>query len=105
WIRVKEDQAHYEVSRRGFYGTIDRAYTRLLEWSMAHRLAIVIACVCVVASTYPLFKASGLNFVPDEDESRFQVFARLPVGSSLAATQSLLDRIARDLRDKIPGVS
>ena len=72
---------------------------------MAHRWAILVACAVVVASTYPLFKASGLNFVPDEDESRFQVFARLPVGSSLASTQSLLDRIARDLRDKIPGVS
>ena len=105
WVRVKEDHEHYEVSRKGFYGTIDRVYTRLLEFSMAHRWAVVITCAIVVLSTYPLFKASGLNFVPDEDESRFQVFARLPVGSSLAATQSLLDRIARDLREKIPGVS
>ncbi len=105
WIRVKPNYEHYEVSRRGFYGVIDRMYTRMLEWSMAHRWAIVIACAVVVMSTYPLFKASGLNFVPDEDESRFQVFAQLPVGSSLASTQSLLDRIARDLRVKIPGVS
>jgi HAE1 family hydrophobic/amphiphilic exporter-1 len=105
WIRVKADYEQYEVSRRGFYGIVDRIYTRMLEWSMAHRWAILIACAVVVASTYPLFKASGLNFVPDEDESRFQVFAQLPVGSSLASTQSLLDRIARDLRDKIPGVS
>jgi len=105
WIRVKENHEPYEVSRRGFYGHVDRTYTRLLEWSMAHRWAVVITCAIVVVSTYPLFKTSGLNFVPDEDESRFQVFVRLPVGSSLAATQSLLDRIARDLRDKIPGVS
>src|SRR5262245_35675847 len=105
WIRVKEDYEHYEVSRKGFYGTVDRVYTRLLEWSMAHRWAVVITCAIVVLSTYPIFKASGLNFVPDEDESRFQVFARLPVGSSLAATRSLLDRIALDLREKIPGVS
>ena len=45
-----------------------------------------------------------MNFMPDEDESRFQVDVRLPVGSSLAATQSLLDRIARDVRDNLPGV-
>ncbi len=48
---------------------------------------------------------SGVNFTPDEDESRIQITARLPVGSSLAATQSLLDRIARDAREQLPGVS
>ena len=37
-------------------------------------------------SLVPLFRASGINFTPDEDESRFQISVRLPVGSSLAAT-------------------
>ena len=30
---------------------------------------------------------------------------RLPVGSSLAATTSLMERIARDIREQLPGVS
>jgi len=34
-------------------------------------------------SLVPLFRASGINFTPNEDESRFQVSVRLPVGSSL----------------------
>ena len=72
---------------------------------MAHRWAVVIVCVVVVAATVPIFRTLGVNFVPDEDESRFQVSVRLPVGSSLAATQSLLDRVARDLREQLPGVS
>ena len=72
---------------------------------MAHRWAVVIVCVVVVASTVPIYMTLGVNFVPDEDESRFQVSVRLPVGSSLAATQSMLDRIARDLREQLPGVS
>ena len=55
-------------------------------------------------SIVPLFRASGVNFTPDEDESRFQISVRLPVGSSLAATQSLVDRIARDVLQKLPGV-
>ena len=72
---------------------------------MAHRWAVVLTCLLVAASTYPLYKMSGVNFVPDEDESRFQISVRLPVGSSLAATQSLLDRISRDMREQLPGVS
>ena len=72
---------------------------------MAHRWVIVGICALVIASMVPLFRASGINFTPDEDESRFQISVRLPVGSSLAATQSLMERIARDMREQIPGVS
>ena len=50
-------------------------------------------CVLVVASIFPLYRVSGINFTPVEDESRFQISVRLPVGSSIAATQSLVDRI------------
>jgi HAE1 family hydrophobic/amphiphilic exporter-1 len=93
-----------EASRRGFYRHIDRAYTGMLRWSMAHRWLIVLTSVLVVLSIVPLFRASGLNFTPIEDESRFQISVRLPVGSSLAATQSLVDRISRDMLAKLPGV-
>ena len=109
WIRPlppgREGHPEEDRTRRGFYRYVDRAYTRMLVWSMAHRGAVVALCVVVVAFIYPLYKLSGVNFVPDEDESRFQISTRLPVGSSLAATQSLLDRIARDMREQLPGVS
>src|SRR5688572_3897548 len=104
WIKETPDEKTDE-SRRGFYRHIDYVYTRLLEWSMAHRWVIVVTCAIVVSSVYPLFKMSGVNFTPDEDESRFQLFFRLPVGSSLAATQSLMDRVGRELGTQLPGVS
>jgi hydrophobic/amphiphilic exporter-1 (mainly G- bacteria), HAE1 family len=93
-----------EASRSGFYRHIDRVYTALLEWSMAHRWLIVTTSVFVVLSIYPLFTMSGLNFTPVEDESRFQISVRLPVGSSMAATQSLVDRISRDVIQNLPAV-
>ncbi len=107
WIKPADSHGSHDHSgsRRGFYFYIDRTYTRMLEWSMAHRAVIVIACVLVTISGYPLFMASGVNFVPDEDESRVQVTVRLPVGASLAATQSLLDRLAREIRETLPGVT
>jgi hydrophobic/amphiphilic exporter-1 (mainly G- bacteria), HAE1 family len=105
WIKPSEDPRAHDASRRGFYRHIDRAYAGLLGWSLRHRWLIAGTCGLVIASMYPLFQMSGVNFTPDEDESRFQLTARLPVGSSLAATQSLLDRIARDIREQLPGVS
>ena len=87
WIKHDHDDApRADASRRGFYRHIDRIYTRMLEFSMAHRWVIVGVCAMVIASMVPLFRASGINFTPAEDESRFQIQVRLPVGSSLAAT-------------------
>ena len=87
-----------------FYKPIDRAYTWMLKLSMAHRWAVVAICIVVIASIVPLYRWVGYNFLPDEDESAFQVSLRMPQGTSLPATQSVLDRIARDIREQIPGV-
>ena len=105
WIKHDHDERASDHSRRGFYRHIDRVYTRMLEFSMAHRWVIVGICGLVIASLLPLYRASGINFTPQEDESRFQIQVRLPVGSSLAATTSLMERIARDIREQLPGVT
>ncbi len=105
WIKPVSSDHEPDESRRGFYRHIDRVYTRMLQWSMAHRWVIVATCAVVIASVYPLYRASGVNFTPVEDESRFQVSFRLPVGSSIAATQSLIERLAREVREQVPGVS
>ncbi|MFN2480415.1 MAG: efflux RND transporter permease subunit, partial [Pyrinomonadaceae bacterium] len=87
-----------------FYRPIDAAYMWMLRLSMAHRWVVVVICVAVIASIWPLFKYVGYNFLPDEDESAFQVSLRAPQGTSLPATQSVLERVARDVREQIPGV-
>src|SRR2546423_14073568 len=71
---------------------------------MAHRWTIVIVSLVVIVSIIPMYKLAGINFLPDEDESSYQVSLRAPQGTSLAATQSILDHLARDIREQIPGV-
>jgi len=87
-----------------FYSKIDSTYTWLLKISMRFRWAVVLICLLVVASIYPLFKFVGMAFLPEEDESAFSISLRGPQGTSLSATQSILDRIARDVREQLPGV-
>jgi HAE1 family hydrophobic/amphiphilic exporter-1 len=87
-----------------FYSKIDSSYTWLLKLSMRFRWAVVLICLLVVASIYPLFKYVGMAFLPDEDESAFSINLRGPQGTSLAATQSILERIARDVREQLPGL-
>ena len=86
-----------------FYGPIDRTYTWMLRWSMAHRGAIVVACLIVIISIVPLFMFVGKNFLPVDDQSQFEINVRAPEGSTLAATSTLAERISADIR-KLPGV-
>ena len=87
-----------------FYRPIDRTYTAMLKWSMAHRWVVVAACLIVIVSIVPLFMFVGKNFLPVDDQAQFEVTVRAPEGSSLASTSQLTERIATDLR-KLPGVS
>jgi len=96
---------HAGHSKSGwFYSKVDGTYTWLLVRAMRFRWAVVLICVLTVASIYPLYKYVGMAFLPDEDESLYQVNVRGPQGTSLSATQSILDRIARDIRAEVPGV-
>ncbi|HEY0006274.1 MAG TPA: efflux RND transporter permease subunit [Pyrinomonadaceae bacterium] len=101
----EKEKDHVSSSKGGrFYRPIDRTYMWMLRWSMAHRWVIAVICLFVVASIWPLYRVVGYNFLPDEDESSFQVSLRAPQGTSLPATQSILERVARDVREQIPGV-
>ena len=104
-IDTPVNEAHAHDSKAGWlYSKIDRSYTWLLRLSMRHRWAVVLICILTVASIVPLYKFVGMAFLPDEDESLFQVNVRGPQGTSLSATQSILDRVARDIRAEVPGV-
>jgi HAE1 family hydrophobic/amphiphilic exporter-1 len=103
-VNQEKTKSEHDSKDSWVYSKIDSTYTWLLKFSMAHRWIVVALCLVAVISIYPLFKMVGMAFLPDEDESAFQVSARGPQGTSLAATQSLLDRISRDIREQLPGV-
>jgi len=95
---------HDESQRvRGFYGYIDRGYTALLKWSMAHRWVIVLACFVTLFSTVPLMQKVAKNFLPEDDESQFEVSATAPEGTSFQASQKLGRRLAKDVA-ALPGI-
>jgi len=91
------------ASRRGIYGYVERAYLGLLDWSMAHRWVIVILIVLVFISTVPLGMIVNNNFLPQDDESQFEVQVRAPEGASLETTEKIASSVAARIR-QVPGV-
>src|SRR5260370_14115500 len=101
-FKDKYVQAASKESR--FYRPIDRTYTWLLKWSMAHRWGIVVLSIVVIISNVPLFMFVGKNFLPVDDQSQFEINVRAPEGNTLSATSALTERLAADVR-KLPGVT
>jgi HAE1 family hydrophobic/amphiphilic exporter-1 len=103
--RVADEEEPELSSKSGwFYSKVDGTYTWLLKRSLRFRWVVVLVCAVAIISIYPLYKYVGMAFLPDEDESAYQISIRGPQGTSLAATQSILERIARDVHAQLPGV-
>jgi HAE1 family hydrophobic/amphiphilic exporter-1 len=101
--RALEPADHGSKQSR-FYRPIDRGYTRMLKWAMAHRVLVVLACLLVIISIVPLFMFVGKNFLPVDDQSQFEINIRAPEGYTIAATSALSEHIAEDVR-QLPGVT
>ncbi|HEX8773297.1 MAG TPA: efflux RND transporter permease subunit [Pyrinomonadaceae bacterium] len=99
---VPKEERSSKESR--FYRPIDRTYTWMLSWSMHHRWVVILTCVLVIISIVPLFKYVGKNFLPVDDQSQFEINVRVPEGSTLPATSTLVEKIAADVR-QLPGVT
>ncbi len=104
WLKVKpreEDESHHvhDSKHTAIFGPIDRIYTRMLEWSMAHRWVIATLAVLVLFSSVPIFRVVNVNFTPQDDQSEFDVSLRAPEGTSLESTEVLANRVATAIRE------
>lgn len=77
-----------------FYRPVESAYLAMLRFALRHRWIVVVLCFGVLFSTGSLMKAVPKSFLPQDDESQFEVSVRAPEGTSLEATEKILNRIA-----------
>ena len=106
WIKMRprrEDADGREISEQGskdsrFFRPLDRGYTAILQWSLAHRAVIAGIAILVLLSSVPLFMLANKNFLPSDDQSEFEVGLRAPEGTSLDATEIIANRLAARIR-------
>lgn len=82
----------------------ERGYRTLLGLALRFRLAVVGIAAAVFASSLFLASFLGSEFVPESDESEFNVQVQTPIGTSIHATSAVLEEIENTLR-KLPGVT
>jgi hydrophobe/amphiphile efflux-1 (HAE1) family protein len=76
-------------------GPVLKAYTRLVAWSVRHRIKTVALGLVVFAGSIGSFFLLPSGFLPQEDNGRILVAMELPPGSKLEDTRRVTDAISK----------
>ena len=104
FLKLEASEAGHVQSKGGFvYHWIDKLYGRALAWALHYRLITLGICVLVFLSTIPIASRLGVNLVPRDDQSEFQVTYMTPEGYTLERSNQVLSEIEMRL-SQLPGV-
>ena len=85
--------------RRGkLTAILEAGYHRLLSASLRRRWIIVVLSLVTLFSIGPLGAIVNKNFLPEDDESQFDLVVRAPEGWNLDATARLAEGMAAEIR-------
>ncbi|MBN1866055.1 efflux RND transporter permease subunit [Candidatus Sumerlaeota bacterium] len=101
---LKKEPARVDASGEGeskhnvLYHSIELAYSGALSFVLRHRWVVVLVSAGLLATIPSVMRRIPKNFIPDDDQSQFQVSIRAPEGTSLEATNLMVQRLATDIR-------
>lgn len=76
-------------------GRLMRSYTRLVGWSVRHRIATVAMGLMIFMGSVGSFYLLPSGFLPQEDTGRMLLGVELPPGTRLADTEIATDEVTR----------
>ncbi|MCU0804533.1 MAG: efflux RND transporter permease subunit [Burkholderiales bacterium] len=86
------------------FGALESGYRRLLALSLRYRWAVLGLAALVTVASIPFFKAVPKELAPAQDEGRFLIFLRAPLGSSIDYTESKLRAVEALVDERYPEV-
>ena len=104
FLKLADAEGDSKTKDSRFFRSIDKRYTRSVEWALAHPLAILGVSALVFAMTFPLNRMVGRTFIPSEDMGQFIVHLDTPEGTSLEGTADVAKELAAEVRG-IEGVA
>ena len=97
FVRVGVEHGRLWHALEAGYRRLEFSYRRALRWGLDHRAAVMILAVLAIASGVVLARLVPVNFVIAEDRSEFNVWLKLPLGSTLAQTRTVAAEVEREL--------
>jgi len=95
----KRHNALYYHLENGFIA-MENFYRRILAFSLRFRWGIIALTIILVFSSGFFFSNVGKTFIPDEDEGRFLVVFKTPLGSNIDYTKGRMELLEKVLAEE-----
>lgn len=87
-----------QIIDRGF-GAVERAYASALNFSVRHRLIVVLFAIALFAGGIFIARQLGTGFFPTEDNGEFSASVELPLGVSIEESDLRIQQIGEMIRE------
>ena len=101
--KASELQLIEEQEMTGFMAHVVRTYERLLKFLLEHRRWLAAFAAVLIVVSYLCYRKLGTNLLPPMDEGGFVLDYIMPAGSSLQATNQVLQQVEQTVKS-IPEV-
>ncbi|MCL5959281.1 MAG: efflux RND transporter permease subunit [Chloroflexi bacterium] len=100
WLGMGHGEGHSPLDRFGrrwesWFERLSVAYGGALKWALGHRVIVAAASLLLFFCAIALIPLNilGSEFLPAEDQSQFDLIAKMPPGTSLEATDQAMMKI------------
>jgi HAE1 family hydrophobic/amphiphilic exporter-1 len=93
YLEVAEKHGGLYMALERFFNGMENLYRRSLAWSIAHRWMVMAGALLVTLSSAYFIRALPVELAPQQDEGKFFVNIRTPLGSSIHYTEGRLREV------------
>jgi len=86
----------------GAFDSLNDKYRDALEWTLDHRLWVMIVCPLILVIVLALIPTLGSELMPEVDEGNISISIQLPVGTKFELTDALTKHIEETLQESVP---
>jgi HAE1 family hydrophobic/amphiphilic exporter-1 len=84
-------------------GFLDSRYVRLVDWSLRHRLLVCVLAGVMIGASVPLAGLVGQDFMPEDDQSEFEINVDHATGTSFEASNAVMQSLEAEVA-RLPAV-
>jgi HAE1 family hydrophobic/amphiphilic exporter-1 len=97
YLKVSARHGRFYYVLDAFFRGMDNFYRTLLRLALNHRWKVLLITLLAVLSSAWFFQQVKKEFIPEEDEGRFIVYLKTPLGSSVDYTNTRLVQVEQVL--------
>jgi HAE1 family hydrophobic/amphiphilic exporter-1 len=102
--RVKSENTGLGKVVNNFYTGLENLYVRIIKYSLAHRRLIVLSTIGIFVVSLVLIGFIGTELIPETDRGEITISAEMPVGTNLAVTDSVIQKLENIIIKEVPEI-